>query len=550
MSRCFTSRHWFLCCVVLLSHLALSEDRLWAQAGLRESLERLDQDEDGRIDPGEITPLARPYLERIAEARRLSLENSNTIESLQEAARVYYALNNGVAGRRVVAKSDSSVKPFGPEPDQVLVPEFGLPEVKYPYVQADVDEAEQTMRRYDRNRDGYIDRTEAAASKWTHRDPFEMDLDKDNRLSRQEFTQRYARRRLLSSASYELIQKAKRTGSGIRSSTRSGEDRRDESRWWRRGGSGYWLTASVLGRFDSNKNGRLESQETQALGIPHSRLDIDRDGELSREELHAFLAEQQKDAGDLSEGLPGWFYELDADRDGQVAMSEFATEWTEGKLQEFSSLDTNSDGLLTASEVAGSKAMVGGTFLNETAEVLPPRKTIISEIDVTEDFVIGDVNVTLSITHSNTSFLDAYLTGPGGQRIELFTEVGGSGDHFDETLFDDQSANPITKAKPPFSGTFMPEALVKRQPSLSQFNGKSAKGIWQLVVRGTRSERFGMLHSWGLIFRPQESMLDGSTASPPKDRPEAPGSGDSSSRPPEQRDTQERGDGAAVLRSN
>ena len=49
-------------------------------------------------------------------------------------------------------------------------------------------------------------------------------------------------------------------------------------------------------------------------------------------------------------------------------------------------------------------------------------------------------------------------------------------------------------------------ALVKRQPSLSHYNGKNAKGVWELVIRGSRSDRFGMLHYWGLNIRPEEKL--------------------------------------------
>ncbi|MBL7041248.1 MAG: proprotein convertase P-domain-containing protein [Pirellulaceae bacterium] len=521
MSRCLTFLRWsFLCAAALLGNSFLS-DQLLAQAGLREALERLDKNEDGEISPDEITPLARPYLERITRERGMSVDRTNKIDKLQEAARVYYALRNGVAGKDVSPEGESSVKPFGPEPDQPLVPDFGLPEVKYPYIQADLDEADRTLRRSDRNEDGYIDRAEAIKADWTHRNPFEMDLDKDDRLSRLELGQRYARRRLLSRASGELRKKAWRTGSGIRPSRPEEEEKRDDSRWWRRGGSRYWLTATILGRFDANKNGRLESQEAQSLGIPLGQIDVDRDGELSRDELHSYLTEMQDEAGDLSEGLPGWFYELDANRDGQVAMAEFTTDWTDEKFQEFTLFDKNGDGLLTASEASQSKAMVGGSYSNQNAEVLPPRKTIISEIEVTDDYLIGDLNVRLSITHTHTSYLDAYLTGPDGQRIELFTEVGGEGDHFDETILDDQGRYPIVKARPPFKGTFLPEALIKKQPSLSHFNGKSVKGVWQLVVRCTRSERFGMLHNWGLIVRPEEGMLGSTMAVPSQEDSES-----------------------------
>ncbi len=520
MVRSITTLRWSLVCAAILLGNSFLANQLHAQAGLRESLERLDRNQDGAIAPDEITPLSRPYLERITKARRMSIDRPNQIDKLQEAARIYYALRNGVAGKHIVPESKSSVLPFGPEPDEPLVPEFGLPEVKYPYVQADLDEADRSLHRSDRNKDGYIDRTEAMDSEWTHRDPFEMDLDKDGRLSRLELGQRYARRRLLSHASTELVRKAWRTGSSIRSSTPEEQENRDDSRWWRRGGSRYWLTASVMGRFDLNKNGRLESHEAQRLGVPPVLIDVDQDGELSRDELHTFLTEMQDEAGDLSEGLPGWFYELDANRDGQVAMAEFTTEWTDEKFQEFASLDTNGDGLLTSLEVVQSKAMVGGTYVNQDAEVLPPRKTIISEIDVSEDYLIGDLNVQLSITHTHTSFLDAYLTGPDGQRIELFAGVGGEGDHFDQTILDDQGRYPITKARPPFEGAFLPGALIKKQPSLSHFNGKSVKGVWQLVVRGTRNERFGMLHSWALIVKPQDDMLDSISVADSQDDPQ------------------------------
>ncbi len=527
---------------VLVLFSAISHTTVHAQSGLRESLERLDVNKNGSIEPDEVTPLARPYLERITKVRRMSLDRSNDIHRLQEAARVYYALQNGVSGDQVQAEPENSIKPFEPANDQELIPQFGLAEIKFPYTQDDLDFADRTLGDYDRDGDGYITRAEALkARRWTHRNPFDDDMNKDDRLSRMELTQRYARRRLLDDASDELRQKAWRTGGEARPSQQQ-EQRRDDSQWWRDGGSGYWLTASILGRFDLNRNGRLEVQEMQSLGIPTALIDADRDGDLTREELHGFLRGLQEEAGDFTDGLPGWFYELDANRDSQVSMAEFATQWSEDKLQEFASLDSNTDGLLTALEVVKSKAMVGGSYTNQSAEVLPPRKTIVSEIEIDEDFVIGDLNLQLSITHSQTSQLDAYLTGPDGQRIELFTEVGGSGDHFDETIFDDQSRYPITKARPPFKGTFLPEGLLNRQPGLSHFTGKQARGVWQLSIRATRSDRFGMLHNWSLIARPREELLTSISEPPQFDGPQpnaareaqpAPRQSDSESRKPE-----------------
>ena len=488
----------FLPCAVVLLCIGVRTETVYGQAGLRESLERLDRNQNGMIEPNEITSLARPYLERITKERRIDLDRPNEIHKLQEAARIYYALANGVAGERVRPKGGGTVVPFGPEEDQPLVPVFGLAKVRYPYTLDDLEEADQTLRRYDRNDDDFINGREIDDVRWTHRNPFADDLDNDGRLSRLELTQRYARRRLLRDDSGELVQKARRTGGEIRSSTDKGKDE-DQSQWWRKGGNKYWLTASLMGRFDVNRNGRLEVNEVHSLGIPIGQVDIDRDGELTRDEMFALISQMQNEAGDLTEGLPGWFYELDLDRDGQVAMHEFTTTWTTDKRQEFASLDVNKDGLLTPTEVL--RATSTGGYRNETAQVLPPYRTIVSEIEIEDEFRIRDVDVQLSITHSHVEQLDGYLTGPDGQRIELFSGVGGGGDHFDQTVFDDQARIPITKAGPPFKDTFLPEGLLKREPGLSVFNGKSAKGVWQLVIRGSRSDRFGMLHSWNLRMK-------------------------------------------------
>lgn len=225
----------------------------------------------------------------------------------------------------------------------------------------------------------------------------------------------------------------------------------------------------------------------------------------------------QGEIGDPTSGIPGWFFELDQNRDDQVSMAEFTQEWTSEKVKEFTLIDANGDGLLIASEVIRSKMLVGGSYTNRNAETLPPFRTTISEIEVTDDYPIGDLNVQLSITHSCTSHLDAFLIGPDDQRIELFTAVGGNDDNFAETIFDDQSRTPINKARPPFKGSFIPEGLLKQQPSLSHFKGKSTKGVWQLVIHSTRSDRFGLLHHWSLLVKPLDDMLSEPAVEPKKE---------------------------------
>ena len=495
-----------------------SHSSAWGQAGLRESLEKLDVNNNGLIEADEVTPLARPYLERVILGRSRRVEDPfrrpMRIDKIQESARIYYALKNGVSGERVISEPENMIRGFEPDRDENLVPGFGIGEIKYPYTRSDIEEAQDTMGRWDRNNDGFIDRGEARRGRWTHRNPFDDDLNGDDRLSLMEFTQRYARRRLLQGDAEELVRRAWRTGGEIESSVKN--EKTDESQWWKRGGSDYWLTAALLGRFDKDRNGTLDVEEAGRTGLPVAGLDKDGDGRLTREELFPLVAEMQAEAGDVTDGLPGWFFELDENRDGQVAMHEFAEEWSLAKREEFQQLDINGDGLLTDKEVLQAASVTGGDYRNEVAEVLPPKRSIISEIEVEDDYPIKDLNLEISITHTSVGSLDAFLTGPDGERVELFTEIGGSGDHFSKTILDDQASTPIVKARPPYEGRFRPEAIDKRQPGLGVFNGKSVQGVWQLVIRGTRSDRFGMLHSWSLQVAPEDDDKVATTRRSPR----------------------------------
>ena len=52
----------------------------------------------------------------------------------------------------------------------------------------------------------------------------------------------------------------------------------------------------------------------------------------------------------LPKGLPDWFVERDSNEDGQVAMCEYATYWSDAKALEFGFYDLNNDGIITPLE--------------------------------------------------------------------------------------------------------------------------------------------------------------------------------------------------------
>ena len=79
--------------------------------------------------------------------------------------------------------------------------------------------------------------------------------------------------------------------------------------------------------------------------------------------------------------------------------------------------------------------------------------TTVSTIHVSDDFFVRDVNVQLNIQHTFDADLQAVLIAPDGTRLELFGDVGGSGENFTETIFDGQADQSIVDASAPFTST-------------------------------------------------------------------------------------------------
>jgi subtilisin-like proprotein convertase family protein len=122
----------------------------------------------------------------------------------------------------------------------------------------------------------------------------------------------------------------------------------------------------------------------------------------------------------------------------------------------------------------------------------------VSTLTVPDSFVIGTVQVKLSILYGTDADIDIFLRAPGGQQLELSTDNGGSGDNYVDTLFTDAAAFSITSGAAPFTGSFRPE-----QP-LSTLSGTDALGQWQLRVTDDTilGGPPGTIQSWSLIFTP------------------------------------------------
>ena len=155
---------------------------------------------------------------------------------------------------------------------------------------ADEREAKERMARYDRNRDGFLEKNEL--SDRMDGNPMDFDRNGDGKLSLAEFSYRYARRRVA----------------------------------------------------------EVEVREAQARS--RQRDESSRDGGRSKE-IEDTYGDRQSFRVSIShsdDGLPGWFGELDRDADGQVVMAEYASRWSDDLAREFFEFDINNDGVITKKE--------------------------------------------------------------------------------------------------------------------------------------------------------------------------------------------------------
>ena len=110
------------------------------------------------------------------------------------------------------------------------------------------------------------------------------------------------------------------------------------------------------------------------------------------------------------------------------------------------------------------------------------------ELDITDAGTITDLNIMLNLDHEAQNglyYLTIQLLSPYGNSVELGhgADNGSSpywtsddGGNLYNTVFDDESSTLIYDGTAPFAGPYQPDA------SLSDFDGQSITGTWQLLV--------------------------------------------------------------------
>jgi subtilisin-like proprotein convertase family protein len=134
-----------------------------------------------------------------------------------------------------------------------------------------------------------------------------------------------------------------------------------------------------------------------------------------------------------------------------------------------------------------------------------------STITIDQDIMIGDLDVTLDITHPWSGDLVIYLFAPDGWNYITLTLFNGYGPNFTDTTFDDEASIGIEYGDSPFTGSFRP-----LEP-MAWFENTSAYGTWTLWIDNWGFET-GWLNSWSMTITPG----DGGGGSPPPPPPPPP----------------------------
>ncbi len=113
-----------------------------------------------------------------------------------------------------------------------------------------------------------------------------------------------------------------------------------------------------------------------------------------------------------------------------------------------------------------------------------PSGSVMTEaiIKVPDHLTIYDIDVGITLMHSNAFDLQIFVQSPLGTRLCLnmydFKDEFFKGEDYIQTIFDDEAEIPIEQGIAPFTGWFRP----KTGGLLEIFDGEDAYGLWRLQI--------------------------------------------------------------------
>jgi subtilisin-like proprotein convertase family protein len=115
-------------------------------------------------------------------------------------------------------------------------------------------------------------------------------------------------------------------------------------------------------------------------------------------------------------------------------------------------------------------------------------------IDITEDLLISDINVTVDLSHTFMGDITITLESPSGSEIILLEGKCDLNDDLKATFDDAGDVVKCGATSPSISGT------VKSQDLLSAFNGENSLGTWTLRISDSQPIDDGSLNSWSIEY--------------------------------------------------
>jgi Ca2+-binding EF-hand superfamily protein len=363
-------------------------------------LSRMDRNGNGMLDPDEAQGPARMMLDRMAGPANLDLSKPIPLDDVNKAFQQMREerMQEGFSrwgGRGGNDDDDDNRRGGGAAEIEPLVPGFGEPDLFDPVPgfgdqgerfavkieQSDEEDAQRTLGRYDRNRDGVLDQGEMRWARELRGDPLETDRNRDGQLSLNELALRFAVHRADEQGGGSNSRSSRGRTSSSRSSNRSSSrNAGDNDERMKR------MVDGTMNRYDRNRNGVLEKDEWSSFRTDPSGADKNSDSRITRDELGDWMASRYGGGGRggrggggssngasaatvtndrwgdrksyrsasatarLPEGLPEWYARTDGNGDGQIMMSEYAVSWSNRVAEDFAQFDRNGDGVITPEE--------------------------------------------------------------------------------------------------------------------------------------------------------------------------------------------------------
>ncbi len=149
----------------------------------------------------------------------------------------------------------------------------------------------------------------------------------------------------------------------------------------------------------------------------------------------------------------------------------------------------------TPAPVQRTYSSVGSQFLSDATSRSSTTTRI--PITVSDDILVGDINVVLDISHTWIGDLSIRLISPTGVSATLVQRRGGSGDNLRVTI-DDQAVSSVSTitAATNITGTY------RGEQSLNAFQGRAARGVWTLQITDQARGDTGVLNRVQLQITP------------------------------------------------